>query len=388
MPETSHLEYYLKHSISPVNYNFSTLEDHFDRRSSLYHQLGLPPISFANAKVLEVAPGSGLNSLYIAATKPKSLDLVEPNPTGVKDIKCLYEKTTIDKTLPTIHEVKLENYQTESKFDVVICENWLGHQQHELKLMEKVGDLVSHNGTVVLTFTPISGFSPNIIRKLLANKIIKTQDTFEQKTDLLLNAFSPHLETMHGMTRSHKDWVHDCLLNPHYLNVYLSLENIIEILGHKMQIMSTCPRFTSDWRWFKGLFGEQKDFNKNHLKTLDQNILNFIDYRYEFSLCTESLLKPLNKSFNELLEKSLIAEKKMQVEGNLDFSDVAKIVFNIHQHLMQKAPELSHGFLEASNLLAKNDLVWRDVAAMKSFNQIFGRETVYVSLNKQVGMKT
>ncbi|MGA9298697.1 MAG: hypothetical protein WBW45_00465, partial [Bradyrhizobium sp.] len=64
-PESNgHLGYYIEHGISPVTYRTDDIGAHFDRRDSLYRSLGLPSIAFKSADVLEVAPGSGQNSLY------------------------------------------------------------------------------------------------------------------------------------------------------------------------------------------------------------------------------------------------------------------------------------------------------------------------------------
>src|SRR5579871_660200 len=78
-PVKTHLEFYQKHQIAPVCYDLTSMQAHLERRSSLYLKLGLPPIAFRSAKVLEVAAGLGQNSLYIAHMLPEKLVLLEPN---------------------------------------------------------------------------------------------------------------------------------------------------------------------------------------------------------------------------------------------------------------------------------------------------------------------
>ncbi len=63
----SHLEFYQKHKISPVRQDISDLQSHFQRRKALYFHLGIMPNGIRDRKVLEVAPGSGHNSLYTAS---------------------------------------------------------------------------------------------------------------------------------------------------------------------------------------------------------------------------------------------------------------------------------------------------------------------------------
>jgi len=87
---TGHLEYYKQHGINPVRYDTSNLRLHLERRASLYRTLGITPLAIRGSRVLEVAPGTGQNSLYLANQKPASLTLVEPNPAGQRDIAAVY----------------------------------------------------------------------------------------------------------------------------------------------------------------------------------------------------------------------------------------------------------------------------------------------------------
>ena len=84
--ESVELEYYIREGISPVHYDLSDLNKHFQIRASLYRLLGVIPSFFKGKDILEVAPGSGHNSIYTASLLPQTYDLVEPNPSGCKDI--------------------------------------------------------------------------------------------------------------------------------------------------------------------------------------------------------------------------------------------------------------------------------------------------------------
>ena len=71
-PVTGHLEYYTRYGINPVRYDLSDLQLHLDRRGSLYRTLGVTPLAVRGARVLEVAPGTGQNSLYLARLAPRA----------------------------------------------------------------------------------------------------------------------------------------------------------------------------------------------------------------------------------------------------------------------------------------------------------------------------
>ena len=102
--ESLELEYYIKEGISPVHYNLSDLNKHFEIRKSLYRLLGLIPNFFMGKDILEVAPGSGHNSIYTASLLPKSYDLVEPNPNGCKDIISAFKNLNYKHTMPKLYK--------------------------------------------------------------------------------------------------------------------------------------------------------------------------------------------------------------------------------------------------------------------------------------------
>ena len=62
--EAIELEYYIKENISPVHYKIKNLKKHFEIRNSLYRLLGIIPNFLKGKDILEVAPGSGHNSIY------------------------------------------------------------------------------------------------------------------------------------------------------------------------------------------------------------------------------------------------------------------------------------------------------------------------------------
>ena len=86
------LQYYINEGISPVHYDLTDIDKHFQIRASLYRLLGIIPSFFKGKDILEVAPGSGHNSIYTSTLLPRTYDLVEPNPMDVKILR-IYSKT-------------------------------------------------------------------------------------------------------------------------------------------------------------------------------------------------------------------------------------------------------------------------------------------------------
>jgi SAM-dependent methyltransferase len=378
-PTLGHLEYYEQHGISPVHYIVNDLEAHFDRREFLYRMLGLPPIAFRNSRVLEVAPGSGQNSLYLSICAPVSLDLVEPNAAARRDLEAVYADIERPCTKPTVHSMRFETFHPPSTFDVVICENWLGALPREVALIRKLAGLVAPGGVLVLTIVPLSGFFANVMRKLLALRLDDPALGFGERTERLLAAFGPHLATLANMTRNHRDWVQDCLLNPHYLNVALPLETVIEAVGEKLDVLSTFPRFGQDWRWFKGLTRDTRHFNELALATYHENTHNFVDYR--------KILPSRDALENAALEATFCAlhcralewqdaagRGRGQAAGAID-----ALLQELRDRLTSVDCEIGAAIDEVHAIWSKPTLDISDVRDMRLFARLFGRETVYVS---------
>jgi SAM-dependent methyltransferase len=381
-----HLAYYEQHGISPVRYDVANITEHFDRRDSLYRSLGLPPVTFAGSRVLEVAPGSGQNSLYVAACRPKSFDLVEPNAVAVRDLRAAYAGLEQPHTVPTIHAMRFEQFTSESSFDVVICENWLGSLPHEIKSIQKLAAMVAPGGVLVITVVPASGFFPNIMRKLLALRITDPALSFDEKTKFLIGVFGSHLQTIKDMTRAPSDWIQDCMLNPHYFHVELSLDTVLDAIGGEMEILATFPRFTSDWRWFKSLAGAHRRFNDHALNAYRENLHNFLDYRKIWQPRSAAANAQLNDAFAAVHRLAI----KWQVAAELSHANALPA---LKEDIGARLGEIAIGFAEIDSETAQTieELrgVWRQpwpdteqIRDMHAFGALFGRETVYVSFTR------
>lgn len=386
-PESvGHLGYYLHHGISPVTYRTDDIQAHFDRRDSLYRSLGLPPIAFKDADVLEVAPGSGQNSLYVATCAPASLTLVEPNPTGRRAIVAAYASLKVPHTEPILIAETLQHFAPSRTFDIVICENWLGGRPDELGLLTKLASFVAPGGALIITTVPLAGFFPNIMRKLLALRIIPADMGFERKTLLLIEAFGPHLATISDMTRSHRDWVHDCLINPHYLNVGLPLDLVLRTIGGDLESMATFPRFATEWRWFKALSGQNRRFNETLLGASGRNTLSFIDYRRIFAERTSIENAPLEAAFAAIhrlaLDWQASDEADDQERRYLLTRQIGNRIEEISRLLAAADGDLADAVRELGAIWTLPAPTVTDVKNMKLFNGVFGRESVYISFTR------
>ena len=89
---SSFVEFYEKHKVSPVKQNISKLKNHFCRRRFLLYKLKITKKIIQNSSILEFGPGSGYNSLYLAYLKPRKYVLVDGNSTALNEVKVLFNK--------------------------------------------------------------------------------------------------------------------------------------------------------------------------------------------------------------------------------------------------------------------------------------------------------
>jgi SAM-dependent methyltransferase len=377
-----HLEYYLENEISPVRQNIENLNQHLDRRESLYTSIGLPKLLIEGKKVLEVGPGSGHNSLYVSSCSPQLYDLLEPNKSAWSQIEELYSENAkkIKLIQPNIIKKKLEDFNTNKKYDIVISEGWLGINDNERQLMKKLSEFVRPNGILVTTISPSIGYLSNVIRRILSWKIVDYKSSLESQTSQLVLAFSSHLDTMKDMSRLSEDWCQDTLLNPGWYTLSATPSNFLEDIGDNFSIYGSYPKITMDWRWYKSLYGSGRKFNEVFLDSYYRNIHNFFDHNL--------VLESRDKEFNLELENCVctLTNLARQRENNgktIIDDEVSNLIGDVFDKLIKIYPPWSNPLGEVMNLIVNKNFTVFDLSKMQDFKHIFGRELLYISAIKE-----
>lgn len=379
----THLEFYREHKIAPVRYDLSNIDVHLERRFSLYTKLGVLPLSFANATLLEVAAGTGHNSLYLAQLLPSKLVLLEPNAVAIEHIRQVYREFKKPHTSPELVCTTLEEFFPQTSFDIVICENWLGTSTHELFLLNKLAAMVAKQGVLVLTTVSPIGFVPNLLRRFLSIYLAPVIKTFQERTEILIAAFSSQLKTLTDMTRNHTDWVQDNMLNPAYFGLCLSIPNLVDQLGEQFSVIGSVPTFSEDWRWFKELHGKQSRFNEHFLSEYWQKAHHFLDYRETARTSVMVNNKTLEKKATALLDAIAKHEDSVIAQGDTIVA-VQQVIAALDEFIVAVPMSFEKaiaGLQEVRQLI--QDPVTININAvnqMTYFSSLFGRETAYVSL--------
>lgn len=378
------LDYYVSQGISPVHQNIQDLDVHFDRRHALYLMLGLPPFAFTGRKILEVGPGSGHNSLFIASLKPERYVLVEANPRGVAEIAELYAGFERPHTVPRIVASKLEDFETSERFDVVICEGWLGSSEHERAMLTKLSGFVADGGTLVFTALSPTGLLLNTIRKALCLRLVGPHEPSGRRIEIAMAAFSPHLSTLASMSRPHVDWLLDMVLSPAYFGICLTPPQSVDALPSAFEFYGSSPRFVQDWRWYKGLVGDDRRFSEAFLASYQENIANFLDYR--------TLVVGRSVEANCMLDDAGWGLLQATAGWEREWSDgigsntppaVTRAMSAVIAAAQGLPTHILDGLDEAQALLAATAISATNVAGMQQFRGLFGRELIYLAFHRR-----
>jgi ubiquinone/menaquinone biosynthesis C-methylase UbiE len=272
------VDFYRSNQISPVAQDISDLRRHLDRRDALYRHLGLVPGWLRGRSVIEFGPGSGYNALHTAGLAPSRYMLVDDNPTGLNAARGLLAGR-FPATQMVFAEALVEDFQSEERFDLVICEGTIPFQMDPPNFLRRVASFAASGGVVVTTCVDGVSMLAETLRRLAGALLWRPEQSTAERAKLLLPIFSPHLATLKGMSRSHEDWILDQIVQP-LVGRLLSIDDAIAALDTEFDAHGTSPRFLADWRWHKDIHGNATNHNLVAREGYARNLHNLIDYRF------------------------------------------------------------------------------------------------------------
>jgi 2-polyprenyl-3-methyl-5-hydroxy-6-metoxy-1,4-benzoquinol methylase len=284
------LQFYGNHRISPVSQNIDDLELHFSRRIVLYRTLGLAASLFKNRDVLEIAPGSGHNSIVTATFGAKSYDLVEPNLAGFDKMVSLFGEHQVRNNAIQFFNVRLEDFPEEKNYDIVLCEGLIPGLSNQDTFLQLLAGKVRSGGILVVTCADaVSAFFESL-RRYLARILVSRSDIdlcaeggAKQVARMLSETFHSHLCSLKGMSRPVEDWVWDNLLNPAAASLAasneFSVERCLKVLGDRFYFYGANPIFMDNWTWYKDLPRHPRDYNEPFVKCFTSQRHNFLHYQ-------------------------------------------------------------------------------------------------------------
>ena len=380
--DTSLVDFYKRHGISPVRQDISNLETHFTRRAALYRQLGVLPSFVRGRTVLEIGPGGGFNSLYTATLQPSRYVLLEPNPTGVTHIESVFGQfPPLRKKIEIVGKL-VEDYDTPDRFDFVLCEGMLAlaGMKDPAALLRTVAKFVKPGGVLVITCIDAISDFPETLRRLFGQLLIDPKASLETQASALTAVFGPHLSSLAGMSRPHGDWVIDNLINPASIGPYLPIFDAIAAIDQDFEFFAAAPHFSTDWRWYKSLAPQTTEYSKRGIEQYWQNAHSLFDYRRTFAPRDAAANRELYTQCDDT--RALVRE----YEGTRNTAVVPKIqthLAGIERSVRTFSADVADALHEAHDLLAAVPPDARAVAASTHFGPWFGRGQQYLSFSRR-----
>lgn len=367
-----YLKFYEKYKISPVVQDIKNFTQHIKRRTNLYRQLGVTPLAFQDKDILEIGPAGGYNSLVTYTYMPKTYTFIEPNSTGYKELKENFKD--IDRGNISYNNCMLEDFNTTKKYDIIMCEGLVQGLDNKEEFISKLTTLLKPNGIFIITTADQVTMFFEIIRWNIANILIKNVHSIEKQVEILVSAFSSHLDTLKGMTRNHEDWCLDNLINDATYEHTFSINDAIELVKDEFHILGTSPNLFNNYIWYKELPTDILKYNNIFQKQFFTRWHNLIDYRFlsddrdtqKNIQLSQHCLELINLVKNSKDKKSII-NCLVDIKENLDGDVDNKTILSIEEVI-----DILNG-----------ELTINKINSMKYFNSAFGRGMSYISFVKE-----
>lgn len=272
------VDFYRENAISPVRQDIDDLNRHFERRASLYRVMGIAPHLLAGTDVLEFGPGSGHNALYTASLGPRSYVLVDGNPTGLRESARLLEPYSGRSEIRFV-ESMIEDYEGEPA-DLVICEGTIPFQHDPAALARRVARFARPGGLIVITTVDDVSYLAEGLRRLMCECIAAPALPNAERLEVLRPLLVPHLRSLTAMSRLADDWIWDNILQP-LAHGPFSIPDAIVALAGEAEFYGSSPAFTTEWRWYKELYGDARDAGPRAMRAYLESVVNFLDCRVE-----------------------------------------------------------------------------------------------------------
>ncbi|WP_373071982.1 class I SAM-dependent methyltransferase [Sulfurimonas sp.] len=365
-----YLSFYEKYKISPVVQDIDNFKEHVRRRNNLYRQLGASHLIFKDKDILEIGPGGGYNALVTYSYGPKTYTLIEPSTQGYHELKNNFKN--LDKNVFIFNEM-LEEFKAIKQYDIIICEGLIPGLSSKEQFIKIIQSLLKPNGIFIMTTSDQVSVFFEIIRKYMANVLIKDIEDIDEKVKILVDSFSSHLDTLKGMTRSYSDWCLDNLVGDAILEHTLSINDAIELLKNNY-ILGISPNIFNNYSWYKQLPTNTFEYNQVFQEQMLEKWHNFIDYRFIQKDRDYKSNIELSKYCLELIKAIKNSDDKIKIVDILE-----KIKINLKSDIEKETLLAIEEAIEVIN----DSITPTKIKNMKFFNSAFGRGQAYISFVKE-----
>jgi SAM-dependent methyltransferase len=379
-----YIDHYDKYKISPVRQDLSDFNKHVHIRTMLYQVLGVPKTAFKGKNILEVGPGGGYNAIVTATFEPAYYQLIDANKIGANEIKELFDKYSMSHENIDIKNCFIEEFNTEKKFDIVICEGMLACIENKYEVIQKIDTLIEKDGILIITCADEVSIFYDITRRLFANILSQRVDSkkFEYKLDIFEEAFKPHLETLDGFSRILRDWCADNLMGQALYNSSLSVGDILNFLGDRYYFYQMTPTLIVDEQWYKEVAITNREYNDRKASLYASTWHNI--FHYKVTSCERDPNKNIQlrmycRQYIDLIQES---ENNYTNESK---KNILNILRKIDNNLKDIDEKISLSIQEIINFLAIDDVSVKTIkTGFTHFKSAFGAGQQFLSLIKPI----
>lgn len=257
--EQTLVSYYREQGVLPTYGRFVAARDlgaHDDLRTRLFtDKLHLPPRVFRGARLLELGPDAGENSLVFARWGA-DCTLVEPNAQAHPVIRDYFERFGLADRLRAVEASDLMTYPApataEGRFDLVDAEGFIYTLRPTSAWIEKLGELVRKDGFVVLSYYEAFAGLLELVWKVIQTRFREL--TGASPLDSARRLFTAKWESI-PHKRGLDAWTMDVLENPFVrLEYFLDAKSLCDDMRSSgFRLYSSWPRYEGglDVHWFK-----------------------------------------------------------------------------------------------------------------------------------------
>lgn len=252
-PSNHLLKFYGEHGVIPVRQDLSDWTAHVARRRNLYALLGLPPVAFQGARVLEIGPGTGDNAAALPALGCTDLTLLDGNPASIASLEAKRAAGAFDGVALEVLERDFTQAAFDAPFDIVLCEGVVpGHRDADAA-MRRLASFTRPGGVIVTTTVSAVSLLSEIARRALMPALVPPGAPPREAAEIMADAFADDIASLPGRSRIPVDWAMDTLVHPWDATSLYDMAEAAEAMRGVAEPLGASPSFMTDWRWYKAI---------------------------------------------------------------------------------------------------------------------------------------
>lgn len=370
-PQRPFLDFYEKHKIIPTSLDITNKQKFFTQRNFLFETLGIPTQFLKGTQILELGPGTGQKAEHLLSLNPASYTAVDNNEASINSTQSVIEKSGYSGTA-TVTSADFSEYRDTNQYDLVLAELVVITQLDPLLFLEKLLKLLRPGGILVYTCSDSNSLLSEVLRRAIVNKLEMVTDNLGESANAIAKFFSPDLNSLDGMNRSHTDWAIDQIIKP-TIGPQMTIAASLKSFQNEAVFHGSSPRFVEDYRWYKDPNSSIESMNSIAIKNFWAKCHNFIDYRFNY----ESL--------------STVKNQKIYAATNRLYSTVAETAWShkseqiVTTNCQEIQNLISENCQETNLSLASFLNYWQsgNILDLELFRPWWGRGTQYISVMKQ-----